>query len=44
MEDPLSEKLLRGEVSSKSHLVIGVKNGKLSFDAAPGEKINSLTE
>ena len=44
VEDPLSEKLLRGEVSSKSHLVIGVRNGKLSFKAAPGEKVNSVKD
>ena len=41
VEDPLSEKLLRGEVTSKSHLVIGVKGGKLSFKAEPKEEVKA---
>jgi ATP-dependent Clp protease ATP-binding subunit ClpC len=35
LEDPLSERLLRGEVSSRSRLIIGVKAGKLSFESEP---------
>ncbi len=35
LEDPLSERLLRGEVSSRSRLIIGVKSGKLSFMTEP---------
>ncbi len=41
VEDPLSEKLLRGEVTSKSKLLIGVKGGKLSFEAEPMEEIKT---
>jgi ATP-dependent Clp protease ATP-binding subunit ClpC len=41
VEDPLSEKLLRGEVRSKSRLTIGVKGGKLSFKAEPKEEIKT---
>ncbi len=37
VEDPLSEKLLRGEVSTNCRLVIGVKAGKLTFEAHPKE-------
>ncbi len=39
VEDPLSEKLLRGEVVSKSRMVIGVNGGKLSFKAEPREEV-----
>jgi ATP-dependent Clp protease ATP-binding subunit ClpC len=42
VEDPLSEKLLRGEVKSRSHVVIGFDGGKLSFDARPKEEVKSL--
>jgi ATP-dependent Clp protease ATP-binding subunit ClpC len=35
LEDPLSEKLLRGEVRSKCMLKIGVEGGKLSFAVTP---------
>jgi ATP-dependent Clp protease ATP-binding subunit ClpC len=41
VEDPLSEKLLRGEVTSKSRLVIGVKAGKLSFKSEPKEEVKA---
>ncbi len=41
VEDPLSEKLLRGEVTSKSRLIIGVKGGKLSFKTEPAEEIKT---
>jgi len=41
VEDPLSEKLLRGEVTSKSRLVIGVKGGKLSFKTEPKEEVKT---
>ena len=41
VEDPLSEKLLRGEVTSKSHLVIGVKGGKLTFKAVPSKELKT---
>ncbi len=42
VEDPLSEKLLRGEVKGKSKLLIGVKNGELSFKSVPTEEVKSL--
>ncbi len=42
VEDPLSEKLLRGEVTSKSKLIIGVKAGALSFKSIPNEEVKSL--
>jgi len=41
VEDPLSEKLLRGEVASKSRMVIGVQSGKLSFKAEPREEVKT---
>jgi ATP-dependent Clp protease ATP-binding subunit ClpC len=41
LEDPLSEKLLRGEVTSKSKLVIGARGGKLSFKAVPVVEIKT---
>ncbi len=41
VEDPLSEKLLRGEVTSKSKLVIGVLGDKLSFKADPKEEVKT---
>jgi ATP-dependent Clp protease ATP-binding subunit ClpC len=41
VEDPLSEKLLRGQVTSKSRLVIGVKGGKLSFKSEPAKEIKT---
>jgi len=41
VEDPLSEKLLRGEVTSKSRLVIGVKDGKLNFKTVPKEEVKA---
>jgi ATP-dependent Clp protease ATP-binding subunit ClpC len=41
VEDPLSEKLLRGEVTSKSHLVIGVRGDKLSFKTVPMEEVKT---
>jgi ATP-dependent Clp protease ATP-binding subunit ClpC len=37
LEDPLSEKLLRGEVSNSCRLVIGVEGDRLSFEAHPKE-------
>jgi ATP-dependent Clp protease ATP-binding subunit ClpC len=43
VEDPLSEKLLRGEVVSKSRMVIGVNGGKLSFKAEPREEVPAAT-
>ena len=42
VEDPLSEKLLRGEVTSKSTLHIGAKGGKLEFKCIPNEEVKSL--
>jgi ATP-dependent Clp protease ATP-binding subunit ClpC len=42
VEDPLSEKLLRGEVKSRSHVVIGMEKGKLSFNSRPKEEVKSL--
>ncbi|MBE0567611.1 MAG: ATP-dependent Clp protease ATP-binding subunit [Krumholzibacteria bacterium] len=41
VEDPLSEKLLRGEVGSRSRLVIGVEGDKLSFRAEPGATVKT---
>ena len=41
VEDPLSEKLLRGEVTSKSKLVIGVRGDKLSFKADPKKEVKT---
>jgi ATP-dependent Clp protease ATP-binding subunit ClpC len=38
LEDPLSEKLLRGEVTNNSRLVIGVEKGSLSFTCLPQEE------
>ena len=35
LEDPLSEKLLRGEVRSRCRLVIGAQNNKLTFEVHP---------
>ncbi|MFO7652270.1 MAG: ATP-dependent Clp protease ATP-binding subunit [Candidatus Krumholzibacteriia bacterium] len=37
LEDPLSEKLLRGEVTNNVRLVIGVEGNKLSFTSHPKE-------
>jgi ATP-dependent Clp protease ATP-binding subunit ClpC len=37
LEDPLSEKLLRGEVTNSCRLVIGVEGDRLSFSAHPQE-------
>jgi len=37
LEDPLSERLLRGEVSSNSHLRIDAGNDELTFTVAPKE-------
>ncbi len=37
VEDPLSEQLLRGQVTGRSHLTIGVDGGKLTFLCAPRE-------
>ena len=42
VEDPLSEKLLRGEVTSKSRLMIDVEGGQLSFTCIPNEGVKSL--
>jgi ATP-dependent Clp protease ATP-binding subunit ClpC len=42
VEDPLSEKLLRGEVKSKSQVVIGLSGGKLTFESRPKEEVKSL--
>ena len=41
VEDPLSEKLLRGEIASKSRLVIGVDGNKLSFRSEPNEPVRA---
>jgi len=41
VEDPLSEKLLRGDIASKSRLVIGFDGGKLTFSAEPKEEIKT---
>ena len=42
VEDPLSEKLLRGEVKSKSTVKIGFSGGKLTFASRPKEEVKSL--
>ena len=41
VEDPLSEKLLRGEISSGSRLVIDLDGGKLSFRSEPNEPVRT---
>ncbi len=38
LEDPLSEKLLRGEIRSHCRLVIGAAGGRLSFEVLPEER------
>ena len=43
VEDPLSEKLLRGQISSNSRLTIGVDGGKLTFACTPQEEVQSRT-
>lgn len=42
VEDPLSEQLLRGQVSGRSRLTIGLKGGKLTFASVPKEEVKSL--
>ncbi len=42
LEDPLSEKILRGEVKSRSEVVIGLDAGKLTFASKPKEEVKSL--
>lgn len=41
LEDPLSEKLLRGEIKSNSNLVIDAKGGVLTFNTVPTEPITT---
>jgi ATP-dependent Clp protease ATP-binding subunit ClpC len=41
VEDPLSEKLLRGEIISGGRLVIGLEGGKLSFRNEPNEPVRT---
>jgi len=41
VEDPLSEKLLRGEVTSHCRLVVGAANDALSFTVEPREAIDA---
>jgi len=41
VEDPLSEKLLRGEVTSRSRLVIDLDGAKLSFRTEPNEPVKT---
>jgi ATP-dependent Clp protease ATP-binding subunit ClpC len=43
VEDPLSERLLRGQISSNSRLTIGMEGGKLSFHCEPKEGVKSPT-
>ncbi|MFT5232413.1 MAG: ATP-dependent Clp protease ATP-binding subunit ClpC [Candidatus Krumholzibacteriia bacterium] len=42
VEDPLSEKLLRGEVAKGCKLIIGAKGQELSFKCIPKEEVKSL--
>ncbi|MCP4293484.1 MAG: ATP-dependent Clp protease ATP-binding subunit [bacterium] len=42
VEDPLSEKLLRGKVTSRSLLTIGVEGGNLTFKSTPKEDVKTL--
>ncbi len=42
VEDPLSEKLLRGQIASRSRLNIGFQGGKLTFESVPKEEVKSL--
>ena len=39
LEDPLSERLLRGEIRSHCRLVIGAAGGRLSFEVLPEESV-----
>jgi len=41
VEDPLSEKLLRGEITGGSRLVIDLDGGKLSFRSKPNESVRT---
>ncbi len=41
VEDPLSEKLLRGEVRSNCRLVIGAANERLSFTVEPRDTVDA---
>ena len=42
VEDPLSEKILRGEILKGSKLIIGADGEELSFECIPQEEIKSL--
>jgi len=41
LEDPLSEKLLRGEIKSGNSLIIGAKGGALTFSTVPVEPVKT---
>ncbi|MBU8872003.1 MAG: ATP-dependent Clp protease ATP-binding subunit [Gemmatimonadales bacterium] len=41
LEDPLSERLLRGEIGSRTKLKIGAKGGKLSFESEPATELKT---
>ncbi len=43
VEDPLSEQLLRGQITSNSLLTIGEKNGKLTFLSEPQTGVKART-
>jgi ATP-dependent Clp protease ATP-binding subunit ClpC len=42
VEDPLSEKLLRSTVTSRSRLTVGIEGGKMTFVSSPKEEVKSL--
>ncbi len=44
LEDPLSEKLLRGEIGSHCRLVVAVANDGLSFHVEPREPVDAGSE
>jgi len=43
VEDPMSEKLLRGQITSNSHLVIDLEGGKLTFKCEPQTGVKAPT-
>ncbi len=43
VEDPLSERLLRGQVTSNSQLTVGMQNGKLTFLCEPQTGVEART-
>jgi len=42
LEDPLSEKILRGEIPLRSTLKVGFADGELSFTSIPNEEVKAI--